>query len=233
MVHHGTERHSAKKRRWRPGTQALREIRKSQKGVGLLMPRRPFRRFVRNIIQDTSYNHVSRITQSAAEALQEASEGYLIDLFTDSMHAVVHRRRRTLTPKDMELVNKIREKRPKQEETSVFFASTPEMRKKNKVAIIKRHRVVTAPLVKKSPKKSPRRRTVFGPKRPPGYVVKAIVNHRVHPETDGLEFLTEWKGYPPDQASWQPIDDFIEGKKMTKLLKSYCETHNLDCGTYH
>ena len=39
------------KKRWRPGTQALREIRRYQKSSNLLMRKLPFQRLVREIAQ--------------------------------------------------------------------------------------------------------------------------------------------------------------------------------------
>jgi hypothetical protein len=42
----------AKQHRWRPGTVALREIRKYQKSTELLFPRRPFQRLVREIVEE-------------------------------------------------------------------------------------------------------------------------------------------------------------------------------------
>ena len=41
-----------KKFRWHPGTVALREIRKFQKGTDLLLRKAPFQRLVREIAQD-------------------------------------------------------------------------------------------------------------------------------------------------------------------------------------
>ena len=39
----------AKKRRWKPGTVALREIKKYQKKLECVLPRAPFQRLVRSI----------------------------------------------------------------------------------------------------------------------------------------------------------------------------------------
>jgi len=44
-----------KSRRYRPGTVALREIRRYQKSTNLLIPKAPFRNLVREII-DTKFN---------------------------------------------------------------------------------------------------------------------------------------------------------------------------------
>merc|ERR1712178_618626 len=61
-----------KPHRYRPGTVALREIRKYQKSTDLLMRKLPFQRFLREIAQD--YKSDLRFQSSAVAALQEASE---------------------------------------------------------------------------------------------------------------------------------------------------------------
>lgn len=49
-----------KPHRYRPGTVALREIRKYQKGTDLLIPKRPFQRFVKEVVQNMSKVSVCR-----------------------------------------------------------------------------------------------------------------------------------------------------------------------------
>ena len=61
-----------KKPRYRPGTVALREIRKYQKSTELLIRRMPFARLVRGIAQD--FRSDLRFQASAIMALQEAAE---------------------------------------------------------------------------------------------------------------------------------------------------------------
>ena len=58
--------------RFRPGTVALREIRKYQKSTELLIRKLPFQRLVREIAQD--FKTDLRFQSSAVLALQEASE---------------------------------------------------------------------------------------------------------------------------------------------------------------
>uniref|UniRef100_A0A8D2DEM5 Core Histone H2A/H2B/H3 domain-containing protein n=1 Tax=Sciurus vulgaris TaxID=55149 RepID=A0A8D2DEM5_SCIVU len=68
--------------RYRPGTVALREIRRYQKSTELLIRKLPFQRLVREIAQDFK---TDLCFQSAAiGALQEASEAYLVGLFEDT-----------------------------------------------------------------------------------------------------------------------------------------------------
>ncbi|KAM0786545.1 hypothetical protein ACM66B_002002 [Microbotryomycetes sp. NB124-2] len=72
-----------KPHRYRPGTVALREIRKYQKSTELLIRRLPFTRV-------------------------EASEHYLVELFEDSLLCTLHAKRITLQPKDMALARRLR-----------------------------------------------------------------------------------------------------------------------------
>ncbi|KAE8257470.1 hypothetical protein A4X13_0g2337 [Tilletia indica] len=70
-----------KPHRYKPGTVALREIRRYQKSTEPLIPRFPFQRLVREIVQN--YWKDLRMQSSAIAALQEATEAYIVDLFRD------------------------------------------------------------------------------------------------------------------------------------------------------
>ena len=98
-----------KNRRYRPGTVALREIRKYQKTTDLLLKKAPFQRLVREVSQD--YKADLRFQSSAVMALQEASEAYLVGLFEDTNLCAIHARRVTIMPKDMQLARRIRGER--------------------------------------------------------------------------------------------------------------------------
>jgi histone H3 len=91
-----------KPHRYRPGTVALREIRKYQKTGDLLILQIPFRRIVREISGWTS-NAVTRWQPAAVLALQEAVETLLVDLFTFAQRCVNHAKRVTLLQKDLRL----------------------------------------------------------------------------------------------------------------------------------
>ena len=95
-----------KKRRYRPGTLALREIRKFQKSTELLIRKLPFQRLVREVARD--FNTEIRFQSLAILALQEAAEDYLISLFQDTNLCAIHAKRVTITPKDMALARRIR-----------------------------------------------------------------------------------------------------------------------------
>ncbi|XP_040316419.1 uncharacterized protein LOC121020436 [Herpailurus yagouaroundi] len=75
-----------KPHRYRPGTVALREIRRYQKSTELLIRKLPFQRLVREIAQD--FKTDLRFQSSAVMALQEACEAYLVGLFEDTNLAV-------------------------------------------------------------------------------------------------------------------------------------------------
>ena len=95
-----------KPHRYRPGTVALREIRRYQKSTDLLLRKAPFQRLVREIASD--FKTDLRFQGSAVLALQEAAEAYDIGLFEDSNLCAIHAKRVTIMPKDMQLARRIR-----------------------------------------------------------------------------------------------------------------------------
>ena len=95
-----------KPHRFRPGTVALREIRKYQKSTELLIRKLPFQRLVREIAQE--YKSDLRFQTSAVLALQEASEAYMVGVFEDTNLCAIHAKRVTIMPKDMQLARRIR-----------------------------------------------------------------------------------------------------------------------------
>ena len=95
-----------KPHRYRPGTVALREIRKYQKSTDLLIRKLPFQRFLREVTQ--GFRGDLRYTATALAASQEASEAYLIGLMEDTNLCAIHARRVTIMPKDIQLSRRIR-----------------------------------------------------------------------------------------------------------------------------
>ncbi|XP_065081818.1 histone H3-like [Ochlerotatus camptorhynchus] len=93
-----------KPHRYRPGTVALREIRRYQKSTELLIRKLPFQRLVRDIAQD--FKTDLRFQSSAVMALQEASEAYLVGLFEDTNLCAIHAKRVTIMPKDIQLARR-------------------------------------------------------------------------------------------------------------------------------
>lgn len=95
-----------KPHRYRPGTVALREIRRYQKSTELLIRKLPFQRLVREIAQ--TFENDLRFQTQAVGALQEASEAYLVSLFEDTNLCAIHAKRVTIMPKDIQLARRIR-----------------------------------------------------------------------------------------------------------------------------
>jgi histone H3 len=102
-----TERQQRRGRhRWRPGTIALREIRKYQKSTELLIRKAPFARLVREV----ALEHKSdlRFQSTAVLCLQEAAEAYLVGIFEDTGMCAIHGGRVTIMPRDMRLARRVR-----------------------------------------------------------------------------------------------------------------------------
>ena len=98
--------------RYRPGTVALKQIRRYQKSTELLIRKLPFQRLVREIAADDEVIHSPlcgklRFQSAAIMALQEASEAYLVGLFEDSNLCTIHAKRVTIMPKDIQLARRI------------------------------------------------------------------------------------------------------------------------------
>ena len=101
-----------KPHRYRPGTVALREIRRYQKSTDLLIRKAPFQRLCRELTQKQSRGDF-RFQASAIGALQESSEAYNIGLFEDTNLCTIHAKRVTIMPKDIQLARRIRGERGK------------------------------------------------------------------------------------------------------------------------
>lgn len=96
-------------RRFKPGTVALREIKRYQRSTNLLLLKAPFQRFVRAICEGIDAQ--LRFQSQALLAVQEAAEMYLVGLFEDSNLCAIHANRVTVMKKDMELARRIRGER--------------------------------------------------------------------------------------------------------------------------
>ena len=94
------------KRKWKPGTVALREIRAAQKSGRLLLQRAPFQRLARVAI--AKFKDDCMFRRSALDALQEAAEGYATQLLQEALILMCHRNRKTLVPKDVFYLRYIR-----------------------------------------------------------------------------------------------------------------------------
>ena len=88
-----------KPHRYRPGTVALREIRRFQKTTDLLIRKAPFQRLVREITQNLFPKKDIRFQSLAVLALHEAAEAYMIGMFEDTNLAALHAKRVTIMPR--------------------------------------------------------------------------------------------------------------------------------------
>ena len=84
---------------------ALREIRRFQRSVDLLIPLLLLQQLVCEIAQD--FRMDLRFQSSAILALQEAAEAWLVSLFESANLCCIHRGRITIAPKDFYLVKRI------------------------------------------------------------------------------------------------------------------------------
>ena len=91
--------------RYRPGTVALREIRRYQKSTELLIHKFPFQHLVREILQGFGVGF--RVTPAMMMALQEAAEAYLVQLLEDSNLCAIHAKHITIQLKDIQLARQI------------------------------------------------------------------------------------------------------------------------------
>ena len=102
---------SRRPHRYKPGTIALREIRRYQRSTDLLLLKLPFSRLVREISMYILPPHASdglRWQSQAIQALQEASEAFLVHLFEDTNLCAIHAKRVTIMQKDIQLARRIR-----------------------------------------------------------------------------------------------------------------------------
>ncbi|KAK4314257.1 hypothetical protein Pmani_014411 [Petrolisthes manimaculis] len=103
---HRTLETKGRKHRFRPGTRALREIRHYQKTTQLLIPKLPFSRVVKEILQSFCPNY--RLQSLALTALQEAAECYVMGVLEMANLCSIHSRRVTIYPVDIRLARRIR-----------------------------------------------------------------------------------------------------------------------------
>jgi len=101
-----------KKHRYKPGTVALREIRKYQGSTDLLIRKLPFQRLVREICNElismSEHPNGMRWQENAVLALQESSENYFVHLYEDANLEAIHAKRVTIQVKDMQIARRIR-----------------------------------------------------------------------------------------------------------------------------
>ncbi len=91
--------------RYRPGTVALRQIRKYQKSTDLLIRKISFQRLVREIVQNM--HKELRFQSTALLALQEGAEAFLVEMFEKVNHIAIFGKRVTVMPRDIQLWKRV------------------------------------------------------------------------------------------------------------------------------
>ena len=104
-----------KKRRWRPGTVALREIRKYQRNTDLLIRKAPVKRVCKSLLEQMydvgAFPYGVKIGKETYNALQEATEAYMTHLYEDTNLEAIHAKRITVNPNDIQIARRIRGER--------------------------------------------------------------------------------------------------------------------------
>lgn len=103
----GITRIMRQKRKNKAGQAALKEIKKLQRDTKTVIPKASFSRMVREIMFD--FKSDIRMQSTAMLALQEASEDYLVNLFSKCQVAAIHAGRATVEPRDMYLTRYLRD----------------------------------------------------------------------------------------------------------------------------
>merc|ERR1712136_657827 len=88
------------KKHRKPGTVALREIRRYQKTTDRLIRKLPFQRLCRSICRDQPGASDMRFQAPALLALQEACETHIVSTFEDALLCAQHAKRITVFGKD-------------------------------------------------------------------------------------------------------------------------------------
>ena len=96
---------------FRPMSKVERKIWKLQRSKKLLASQRAFQECIKSKLADFKKDtgqFPNRIAANAIEGLQSVSENFLTHLFTDSMRAIEHAKRRTLMVGDLILAIRLR-----------------------------------------------------------------------------------------------------------------------------
>ena len=96
---------STKPHRFHPGTVALKEIRHYQKRGGLLMPKAPFARLVKELVREIKPDW--RVTGTALDVLQEAAEAFIVRFMEDANLCTIHKKLVTVDKSSMVLAGKL------------------------------------------------------------------------------------------------------------------------------
>jgi len=105
-----TEKPAKKAHRFRPGTVALREIRKYQRDAKPLLKKVPFDRLVRELAQHVNpRGEPLRFAATALEALREGTQAFLVDELREANELAIYCDRVTMMDKDIKKIESIRQ----------------------------------------------------------------------------------------------------------------------------
>lgn len=129
---------SGRRRRYKLGEKALREIRFFQQKEGNLIPFALVRRGVRHALRKEKPMGV-RIEQKALERLHTALEAHIVRIFRSAMMMAIHANRVTVMPKDMKALFKVCDSMEGKEDLSdePFNPQMSEAHKKKKKETVK------------------------------------------------------------------------------------------------
>lgn len=96
-----------KRRKFRPGTVAYREIKQMQLSVDACIPAAPFKKLVKEIVREQTQEEL-RIKPEAIAALRSISEDYLVKKFEDAQLLAIHANRTTVQTDDLRRVGTLR-----------------------------------------------------------------------------------------------------------------------------
>jgi histone H3/H4 len=96
-----TETVSKKRRRWRNGTVAKRDITRLSKSTHLLLAKRPFHRLIVEISQQ--FNMDVSFQKKCIESIQESSEAYILEVLLNADLLRQHAHRNTMNEADIQI----------------------------------------------------------------------------------------------------------------------------------
>ncbi len=96
---------SPKKRRFKPGTVALREIRKEQQNINYSIPRAPFKKLLQEIAQYFGDN--LRFSKDSVDMIQTYIETYIITILDNSNLIAIHNKKQSVKSKDIHLARRV------------------------------------------------------------------------------------------------------------------------------
>ena len=92
--------------RYRPGTVALREIRRYQKETKILFRKLPMQRLYRDVLRDIDSSGI-RLQSQALENLHQLVQAFMVSKYEAGNLCAIHGKRVTLMEKDLQLIEKL------------------------------------------------------------------------------------------------------------------------------